>query len=67
LQALSEYRKNLQNDDEDVDDYDKGSKRIRTDEEARRIADTPVLTGDPELDAIELAETAYDRPLLSEE
>ena len=38
----------------------------RTDEEARRLADTPHLTGDPEWDAVELAETNPDRPLLSE-
>jgi len=31
--------------------------RARTDTEAASIADTPHLTGDPEWDAIELAET----------
>lgn len=34
---------------------------IRTDDKARAIADAPMLTGDPEFDAVELAETAEDR------
>jgi hypothetical protein len=33
-------------------------KRIVTGEEAAKHADTPHLTGDPEWDAVELAETA---------
>jgi len=36
----------------------------RTDDEAREIADTPHLTGDPEFDAVELAETDPSRPRL---
>jgi len=36
---------------------------VRTGEEARALADTPHLTGDPEFDAIELAATAPDRNL----
>lgn len=38
----------------------------RTDDAARTLADTPHLTGDPEWDAVELAETDPNRPLLSE-
>lgn len=37
---------------------------VRSDEEARKLADTPHLTGDPEWDAIELAATDASRPLL---
>ena len=49
-------------------DFDEGvtEAEVRTDEEARVLADTPHLTGDPEWDAIELAETDPRRPLLSE-
>ena len=36
-------------------------KTVKTDDEARRLADTPHLTGDPEFDAIELAETDPSR------
>jgi hypothetical protein len=36
----------------------------REESEARAIADTPHLTGDPEFDAIELAETDPSRPPL---
>jgi hypothetical protein len=35
---------------------------VRTDEEARKLADTPLLTGNPEWDAIELAATDPSRP-----
>jgi len=65
LVAFSEYRKSLQvqSDDHISDD---GRFSVRTDEEARNIADTPMLTGDPEFDAMELAETAETKPLLSE-
>jgi hypothetical protein len=38
----------------------------RNDDEARLIADTPHLTGDPEWDALELAETDPLRPTLAE-
>lgn len=34
---------------------------VRRDADAAKLADTPHLTGDPEWDAIELAETAPDR------
>ena len=37
-----------------------------TGKDAERIADVPHLTGDPEWDAVELAETDPTRPLLSE-
>lgn len=37
---------------------------VRTDEAAQKLADTPRLTGDPEWDAIELAATSLDRPLI---
>lgn len=40
--------------------------QIRTDDEARALADTPHLTGDPEWDAIELAETSPDKPPLEQ-
>jgi hypothetical protein len=36
----------------------------RTDSEARSVADTPHLTGDPEWDALELAETDPSKPPL---
>ncbi len=42
-------------------------KEVRTDEEARSIADKPHLTGDPEWDAIELEMTDPNRPLLSDD
>lgn len=35
---------------------------VDTSEEARELADTPHLTGDPEWDAIELAETDPSKP-----
>lgn len=35
---------------------------VRRDDEARKLADTPHLTGDPEWDAIELAATDPSRP-----
>lgn len=41
-------------------------KEVRTDDEARSIADTPHLTGDPEWDAIELEMTDPNRPPLSD-
>lgn len=63
LAAFSEYKKSLRVNDQVSDD---GRFRIRTDEEGKNIADTPLLTGDPEFDAIELAETAETNPLLSE-
>jgi hypothetical protein len=65
LIAFSEYRKSLSEKLEDQDSDD-GQFKVRTDEEARNIADTPMLTGDPEFDAMELAETAETKPLLSE-
>lgn len=52
--------------DKDRFDEDDPFFETRTDEEARTLADTPHLTGDPEWDAIELAETDPTRPLLSE-
>ena len=39
---------------------------VRTGEEARKLADTPHLTGDPEWDEIELRETDPSRPTLQE-
>ena len=39
---------------------------VRDDEEARALADTPHLTGDPEWDAVELAETDPTRAPLAE-
>jgi hypothetical protein len=47
-------------------DFDTPVAEVRTDAAARAIADTPHLTGDPEWDAVELAETDPSRPLLSE-
>lgn len=38
---------------------------VRRDEDARKLADTPHLTGDPEWDAVELAETDPSRPPLT--
>lgn len=80
LQAIREYfdeRAKNRRDDEDnaADDDMRGWEekmrappitKVRDDEEARRLADTPHLTGDPEWDAIELAETDPSRPPLSE-
>lgn len=52
----------------DIPDFDgayekafgeKPSSHVRTDEKARSIADTPVLTGDPEFDRLEMEETGY--------
>ena len=40
--------------------------KTRTDPEAQKLADTPHLIGDPEWDAVELAETDPTRPPLSE-
>lgn len=39
---------------------------VRRGSEAQRIADEPLLTGDPEWDAIELAATDPSKPLLNE-
>lgn len=36
-------------------------KVVKRDEEAKKVADKPILTGDPEWDAMELAETADDK------
>lgn len=64
--AFSSYRESLIREPSDDHISDNGRFRVRTDEEAKNIADTPLLTGDPEWDAIELAETAETKPLLSE-
>lgn len=47
-------------------DEDNPEFETRSDEAAQLIADTPHLTGDPEWDAIELAETDPSRPLLKD-
>lgn len=47
-----------------IDEPIKPKVETKTDEAAQRLADTPHLTGDPELDAIELAETDPSRPPL---
>jgi hypothetical protein len=39
---------------------------VREDDEARKLADMPHLTGDPEWDAVELAETDPSRSPLNE-
>ena len=41
---------------EDAPEAD-GQGVVRTDEAAAEIADTPLLTGDPEWDAVEMSET----------
>jgi hypothetical protein len=38
--------------------------RILTDEKAQAVADTPILTGDPEWDRLELEETSTEKPWL---
>ena len=38
---------------------------VRRDADAAKMADTPHLTGDPEWDEVELAETAPDKPPLT--
>jgi len=38
---------------------------VHRDESARKLADTPHLTGDPEWDAVELAETDPSKPPLT--
>jgi hypothetical protein len=53
-------------DDDPYRDFDAPRAVTRTDAEARALADTPHLTGDPEWDAIELAETDPNRAPLSE-
>lgn len=48
----------------DLDEPGEGGE-VKRDSEAAKLADTPHLTGDPEWDAIELAETDPSKPLLS--
>jgi hypothetical protein len=50
----------------DADEWIDPEVETVTGKEAERVADVPHLTGDPEWDAIELAETDPTRPLLSE-
>jgi len=77
LQALDDYneerRKETPADGDETDERSFEEKQrgpalstVRDDDEARSIADTPHLTGDPEFDAIELAETDPSRLPLRE-
>jgi hypothetical protein len=66
MQSVREYLDARAKSDNDPDDEDSPDVTVRTDPEARRLADTPHLTGDPEWDAAELAETDPTRSLLRE-
>lgn len=59
-QAMMEYRAKVS---ESYKNHDENNPYVEhnTDEDAREAADTPIDTGDPELDAIEAAETDPDR------
>jgi hypothetical protein len=69
-QHLEEQREEVDNEDFLKrlfrDEHAPPDVTVRTDPEARKLADTPHLTGDPEWDEIELRETDPTRPTLRE-
>lgn len=66
-EAFKTYaRERWRSQNPEFEDWGEPEVETHTGEAAKKIADTPHLTGDPEWDAIELAETDPRRPLLSE-
>ena len=64
--AFHDYRDYQSKRDEEQEEtiIESGGSRVLRDEEAKKIADTPILTGDPWFDKMERAETDASKPLL---